>query len=477
MVIDLAARLVVVDSTYSSPDPVGYVSYDDGQDRTDAHLRYHLAEDWLFTRDGEQWQAVARSRRAHRAAEPPLDARQVFYGRPLLEHVAREIFAAFTHREAVAHDVRQQWIEEAIREIHAAWLLTPRSDLGGASPREVALTQLDHLTWDLQDRCEQWSRLGECPRGLDESSFAYRYGGFGTHELVEYYELVRALLRSSWDHLASQTPEKLSSSSLEPCSADTFVELEVPRLETVRDQWLDSPDPECNCRTPRSIIHRERARIPAVASGHEAMVDPDCPCCQMMTDRSGPFFWGLDSSGMDDDFAFNIDCRTRDEWEERQREREEMHRRVEAEIDECNRLGLPRSMAGSDEDSSRWTASYRVDDTAEVPLGVRLFGLGCRLAELIVQLRGGADRSATPPETQQLINQLNRDFGNLREILQQPGPELAAALFGPVIDCFGETLARVATVRADLAAKCESVGDSLASLLDEPPPEPAWGPP
>ena len=104
-----------------------------------------------------------------------------------------------------------QWTEETIREIHAAWLLTPRSDLGGASPREVAMTQLGHLEWDLQDRCEQWSRLGECPRGLDKSSFAFRYGGFGTHELVEYYELVRALLRSSWDHLASQTPETLSS--------------------------------------------------------------------------------------------------------------------------------------------------------------------------------------------------------------------------------------------------------------------------
>ena len=367
-----------------------------------------------------------------------------------------------------------QWIEEAIREIHAAWLLTPRSDLGGASPREVALTQRDHLTWDLQDRCEQWSCLGECPRGLDESSFAYRYGGLGTHELVEYYELVRALLRSSWDHLASQTPETLSSSSLGPCSADRFVALEVPRLETVRDQWLDSPDPECHGRTPRSIIHRERARIPEVVSGHEAMVDPDCPCCQMMADMSGPIFWHLDGSGMDDDFAFDIVCRTRDEWEERQREWEEINRQVEAEINERKRLGLPRSTVGGDEDSSLWTARYRVDDTDDVPLGVRLFGLGCCLAELIVQLRGGADRSATPPETQQLINQLNRDFGNLREILQQPGPDLAAALFEPVIDCFGETLAPVATIRADLAAKCESLGDSLSALLDEPPPEPAW---
>ena len=332
VVIDLTARLVVVDSNYSSPASEGYVRYHDGQGRTDVHLRYHLADDWLFTRDGEQWYALAESRRAQRAEEPPLDARQVFYGRPLLEHVAREIFAAFTQREAVAQDVRPQWIEETVREIHAAWLLTPRSDLGGASPRDVALTQLGHIEWDLQDRCEQWSHLGKCPRGLDESSFAFRYGGFGTHELVEYYELVRALLRSSWDHLASQTPETLSLSSLESSSADNFVALEIPRLETVRDQWLDSPDPECHFRTPRSIIHRERARIPEVVSGHEAMVDPDCPCCQMMADMPGPFFWHLDGCNMDEDFAFDISCRTRGEWEERQRKWEKIGRQVDAEM-------------------------------------------------------------------------------------------------------------------------------------------------
>jgi hypothetical protein len=477
LVIDLAARLVVVDSIYSSPEPVGCVSYDDGQHRTEVLLRYHLAEDWHFTHDGTQWHALAQARHAQRAAEPPLDARQVFYGRPLLEYIAREIFAASRECEAVAHDVRPQWIEETIREIHAAWLLTPRPDLGGASPREVAMAHRDHLTWDLQDRCEQWSRLGECPRGLDESSFAFRYGGFGTHELVEYYDLVRALLWSSWEQLASATPETLSASSLGPLSANSFVTLEVPRLETVREQWLDSPDPECHNRTPRSIIHRERTRIPEAVSGHDAMVDPDCPCCQMMADMPGPVFWGLDGSCMDDDFAFDISCRTRDEWEARRREWDETSRKVGAEMDERKRLGLPGNAAGGDEDASLWTASYRVDDTADVPLGVRLFGLGCHLAELITQLRDGADRSTLPPETQQLIDRLNRDFGNLRDILQQPGPELAAALFDPVIDCFGETLARVAANRADLAAKCESLGQSLSTLIDEPPPEPAWDAP
>ena len=92
---------------------------------------------------------------------------------------------------------------------------------------------------------------------------------------------------------------------------------------------------------------------------------------------------------MDEDFAFDIGCRTRDEWEERQREWEEISRQMDAESKERKRLGLPESTAGGDEDSSLGTDSYRVDDTADVPLGVRLFGLGCRLAELITSCETG----------------------------------------------------------------------------------------
>ena len=134
VVIDLAARLVVVDSTYSSPGPSGEVCYHDGHCATDTWLSYHLADDWQFSRDCFQWQAVAEQRRRERAARPLLDARSVFYGRPLLEFVARETFAANARRETIA-----ALEQDTIKEIHAAWLLTPRDDLDGACPRDVAL--------------------------------------------------------------------------------------------------------------------------------------------------------------------------------------------------------------------------------------------------------------------------------------------------------------------------------------------------
>ena len=45
VVVDLVARLVVVDSTYSSPGKKGVVEYHDGQRSTETGLQYHLADD------------------------------------------------------------------------------------------------------------------------------------------------------------------------------------------------------------------------------------------------------------------------------------------------------------------------------------------------------------------------------------------------------------------------------------------------
>jgi hypothetical protein len=221
-------------------------------------------------------------------------------------------------------------------------------------------------------------------------------------------------------------------------------------------------------RTSRSIIDRERARLPEGVSGHDAIVDPDCPCCQMMGELSGPSFWHLDGSGMDDDFAFDIYSRTREEWEEERYGWQEYDRRFEAERSERARLGVTDSTSHDDGSPSNWSRSFSVEDTADVPLGIRVFGLGCHLAELIVGLRAGADREATAPGAQRLIDRLNRDFGNLRELLQCPDSSLAGALIDPVIHRFAETLETVATDRPELALQCESLTNELRRLLNPP---------
>jgi hypothetical protein len=515
VVIDLVARLVVVDSTYSSPGPDGRVRYHDGHQCTDIGLWYHVADDWLFTNEQDDWRAVADARRRERSGRPPLDTRGVLYGRPMVEFVARETCAAFARRDEIAATVRARRAKpidpplvpdsnatpdrdevadrlndpaiaatsvsadeqddglfyDTLKDIHAAWLLTPRNDLNGRSPREIMFEGREHIRWDLQNQCQAWSVLEACPPGLDPDSFAFRYGGFGTHELVEYYELVRMLLWSCWEQLTElhATPpdeRKRGEPAIEP-----FLANEVPRLEHVRDQWLDTPDPEIHARTPRAIIDRERARLPEGVSGREAMVDPDCPCCQMMAESSGPCFWHLDGSEMDDGFAFDLFHRTYEEWEQEQRDWEEHSRKCDAERSERRLLGVPDFLAPGDDPRSVWSASYSVGDAPSVPLGLRLFGFGCHLAELITDLRGLTDRESTPPDVQQLIDQLNRDFGNVRALLQESEQSVTEALFNPLIDRFAETLDDVTASRPDLAPKCEFLADCLATLSDQDPPE------
>lgn len=455
IIIDLVARLIVTDSTWSSPGPSGDVRYHDGQCSTDAELSYHLADDWLITSRSQQWRALADARRAERTRLPLLDARAVFYGRPLVEFIGRESLAAFTasrNSQAVSADA----VDDIIRRIHAAWLSTARADLGGACPRDVALARRKHLSWDLEDRCQQWSLMGKCPPGLDQSSFAFRFGGFGTHELVKYYDLTRALLWSCWEQLVENEQSLPARSRPSALFVADYLTTEVPRLESVRDIWLDTPDPECHFRTPRSIIDRERARLPEGMSGRDGMVDPDCPCCQMMADLPGPMFWHLDGSGMDDEFAFDIYHCTREEWDEEQRRWHEFNERFAAEQRAGQQPGAAASAAGGADDSAVWSSSFSASGG--------LFGIGCHLAELIGDIRGNGALGDAAPEDRQLIDRLNREFGNLREVLQAGDPAHAEALVDPVIDRFAETLSTVAAARPELAAKCAA----LTELLGEP---------
>lgn len=55
VVIDLAARIVLSDSTYSAPGPEGEVDYHDGTQATDCPIHYRLPDDWLFVNSIEAY--------------------------------------------------------------------------------------------------------------------------------------------------------------------------------------------------------------------------------------------------------------------------------------------------------------------------------------------------------------------------------------------------------------------------------------
>ena len=77
LMIDLAARIVVCDSTYSMPGPRGSVRYHDGTQCTDLRIQYWLPDDWLFVDSAEEYEGTQANRRARRAATTPLDARPI----------------------------------------------------------------------------------------------------------------------------------------------------------------------------------------------------------------------------------------------------------------------------------------------------------------------------------------------------------------------------------------------------------------
>jgi hypothetical protein len=288
--VDLAARVFAAESSYSILMPEGEVQYHNGRELTEVWLPFKVPHDWLFLDSVAEYKTVAGQRRAKRAAVPPLDSRPVLYG-AVAEFVAIECRAA---RELNKGD--------PVVEIHAKWLMTPRDDLRGLPPREILLMKREDVDCDMQFREAQWSRLKAPAPCLKKESHAYRFAGFGTHEIVIYYNLVRMLITDCWERMSKDR--------------DISIPAEIARLAQVKEEWLDMPDPEYGGKTPSCLIEFERIRLPWVSSEEDSPFEDDCPICQAMTDEKfGPSFWHLDGCNVDADFAFSF-CRTREEWEE-----------------------------------------------------------------------------------------------------------------------------------------------------------------
>jgi len=344
VIIDLAARIVASDSLYSQPGPEGEVFYHDGHALTDIPILYRVPDDWLFVSsvDAYQW---SRERRIHeRTARPACDARAILFGRPLLQFIVNaypslpsEIWSALTLSAQLATEYDQaapDALAKEISTIHARWLLTERDDLHGQSPRGVLLAHQDFIDFDLHTRSLQWSLQDEGPPCLAKDSFAYRFAGFGTHEWVLYYDLVRHLLRSLFELQSTVSVGR-----------DVDVNQLLTTLDQIKTNWLDNPQPDLEGRVPAILIDNERKRLPQAMRPHDMIIDDDCPMCQMFGDETTPLgmgvgFWHLDGSHMDDDFAFSY-FKTRQEWEVENRRREEFDKEFMRDCEERNQ-GLAR---------------------------------------------------------------------------------------------------------------------------------------
>lgn len=317
MIIDLPARLIVAITEPALYQPVafGFALYcpDPPPDWSEvsaedlAWIPYHLSKGWLFVNSSEGWRATAETRRRDRSANPPFDARPILFGK-----VAE--FIACRSAEA-----RERGVDDPISAIHEEWLMTPRDDLRGQTPREVLLAQREVVDWDIESRARQWSFTNHCPPPLKQDSAMYRLAGFGTHANVVYYELLRFLLREYWERLQTTAPATLTE--------------ETAWLEKRKDEWLEFGNIEFS-HPPAWVLEQERLRVPVTATAAEMLIDLDCEVCQMEASHPewGPCFWHLDGSHMDleDNWVFSFHS-TREEWEAERREWEEHSRKFNEE--------------------------------------------------------------------------------------------------------------------------------------------------
>lgn len=285
LVIDLAGKIVAVDSTYDSYSKEGTIRVADKlTDEKDAEfpLPYQLSDEWRFVYSIEEYEGVARGRREERLKNPPLDARKILFGEPLFEFIIKEL--------QNADDLEN---ERLFADIHEKWLMTRRDDLNGKTPREILMEKRDFIDFDLHSRSLQWSFTNDCPPDLPRSSNAYKLAGFGTHEIVVYYDLLRFLLETY----------KLRLKENEKSNAEG----EIKFLSEAANRWLNAKDPEFSGRIPLQIIESERIRQNLTVSAHECLIDEDCPVCVEISEiLDTPMFWHLDGCNMDDEFAFSF---------------------------------------------------------------------------------------------------------------------------------------------------------------------------
>ena len=68
IVIDLVARIVASESSYSHPAPRGQVRYHDGECATAVPVLYRVPEDWLFLTSIDEYERLRDRRRQQREA-------------------------------------------------------------------------------------------------------------------------------------------------------------------------------------------------------------------------------------------------------------------------------------------------------------------------------------------------------------------------------------------------------------------------
>lgn len=321
VVIDLVQKRVVAgpDSPMAGRD-VELDIVDGGSRLKRCTLGVHLPPWWEYHENADS--RFAFSTRETQIVVPTCE-RQVLYGEPLLrdlaERMLRRFAASAANDSSVLEDLRSRY--EMTVGVHRDWLMTPRLDLGGRTPREQmhgAHRWLEQIVSTQQTRCVQGSVLFALPSDVT----GYETAPMDFVELVIYFDLCRELISAGWIWCRNVGLRLDKSTSRIPLEAHRRL---VEFLRDIQSQWMHEPDEDG--LSPACIIECSRARVPCGSGieilgletqrGERHVGNCDCPICNLMADNAfGPSFIMFDGYHLelDDEFAFSAHA-TREDWE------------------------------------------------------------------------------------------------------------------------------------------------------------------
>ncbi|MGB7324811.1 MAG: hypothetical protein WBD31_08055, partial [Rubripirellula sp.] len=393
----------------------------------------------------------------------PIVNREVLFGEAFLAEVSKRVLEVIATDEWLDCDAakdKQARYPFTIR-VHRDWLMTPREDLGGRTPRELlhgATDWIEKVTWGQRMRFEDGGPMIAAPDNWD----GFETAPMGSQEMCLYFDLCRELLDAAWSFVAERREPSGESSATVPGGSRRAVKIEelAQFLRDVKDDWLSSSFEGGS--PPSFIIACDRRKVPRGAGvaiegisgvqSEQHIDDCDCPICEMMADGMfGVGFARIDGHHLelDDEFAFSMH-QTREAWEEQQREFEEMS----AEMD---RKWAEREAKGETDDpfASAWSG---MGDDGPIPGDTGGFmKMAFMVAEIVSELEG----LNAPHEN---IKSLNECFAEYRRSEYDQRAALASALkanLQSLADRFPSLVARSADLqsRIDEAERAFAISD------------------
>ena len=443
VLIDLAQKRIVTGRAFQ---PVGrdeaFAMVVDEDGRQHCPLSVHLPPWWELYEQVDA-EVIGQPRRS--PLQRPEVNREVLFGEALLAGLAARVLAIVQSERWAPRDGDGQRSYYAFTiEVHRDWLMTPRDDLGGLTPRQMlhgAHEWIDRVVWAQQLRLGDGGEMVAAP----DDVVGYKTAPMGGEEMVIYFELCRELIAAAWNWCENDESQRRLNAG-EDCRPAL-----VDFLRGVKADWLASPFEGGS--PPSFILECSRRRVPrgagvpiagmAERQTEEHVVDCDCPICEMMAEGMlGVAFAGLDGHHLelDDEFAFSMH-ETREAWEQQQREFAEMSAAIERERAEREAAGK----AEPDEFASVWSG-HLSDEPLPGDRGGHL-KLAFLLAEIVSVLE-----SLNAPRAE--IRQLNADFTDFRT---SGAAELAEAgrRLGDHLDALAERFPDLVSRAADFRSRID----------------------